>query len=125
MKRFTLSSDNKDTVIPAIGQYLRALNLDKPHKVEIDDKKENRRTQQNRLYWKWVSIAGEELGYERQEMHDTLVLELLGMMTKEIAGKTVETMHSTHDMSVGDFSDYMEKVSRWAAKMHIRLPMEE
>ena len=125
MKHFTMSSDNAETVIPAIGKYLRALNLDKPQRVTVDDRKENRRTQQNRLYWKWVSIIGEELGYERKEMHDILVLELLGMMTKEISGKTVETMTTTHDMNVGDFSDYMEKVSMWAGRMQIRLPAEE
>lgn len=125
LKRFTITADNADTVIPAIGKYLRALNLEKPQHLTIDDKKETRRTQQNRLYWKWVSIAGEELGYERAEMHDTLVLELLGMMTKEIGGKTIETMTTTHDMNVSDFSDYMEKVSRWAGKMQIRLPAEE
>lgn len=125
MKHFTITSDNAEAVIPSIGKYLRALNLDKPQRVVIDDRKENRRTQQNRLYWKWISIIGEELGYERKEMHDILVLELLGMMAKEISGKTVETMHTTHDMNVGDFSDYMEKVSMWAGRMQIRLPAEE
>lgn len=125
MKRFTVTSDNADTVIPVIGKYLRAMNLEKPQKVTIDDKKENRRTQQNRLYWKWVSVIGDELGYERKQMHKELVYELLGMQTIEVGGKAEETLPSTHDMSVGDFSDYMEKVSLFAGRMQIRLPMEE
>ena len=125
MKRFTITADNADTVIPAIGKYLRALNLDKPKKVEVDEWKETRRSCANRLYWKWVSIIGDELGYERKEMHRELVYDLLGMETIEVGGKTVETLPSTHDMNVSDFSDYMEKVSRWAGKMQIRLPAEE
>ena len=125
MKRFNITSDNAGIVIPAIGKYLRALNLDKPQRVTVDDKQETRRSQQNRLYWKWVSIIGDELGYGRQEMHEGLVLELLGMETKEIMGKTVEKLPSTSDLSVGDFSDYMEKVSMFAGRMQIRLPAEE
>jgi len=125
MKRFTLTADNAETVIPAIGHYLRAVNLDKPLRIVIDDKKETRRSQQNRLYWKWISIIGDELGYERQTMHDVLVLELLGMVDKQIGDKTIQTLASTHDMNVGYFADYMERVSRFAAMQQIRLPAEE
>jgi len=125
IKRFTLTAENKEQVIPLIGQYLRNLDCTKPQSVVISDNKETRRSQQNRLYWKWVSIIGNELGYERQEMHDTLVFRLLGMVDKVILGKPVCMLASTHDMSVADFSDYMERVSRFAAEMNIKLPAED
>jgi len=124
MKRFNLTEGNADNVIPAIGHYLRAVNLDKPLLVTVSELKETRRSQANRLYWKWVSAIGNELGYEGPEMHDVLVLELLGMVYKQIGNKTIQTLASTRDMKVGDFSDYMESVSRFAAKQNIRLPAE-
>ena len=125
MKRFTLTAENRAEVIPRIGEYLRALNCESPQNVVVDDRKESRRSCQNRLYWKWVSIIGDEVGYERQDMHDLLVYDILGMTTKTIHGKEIEALPSTHDMKVGDFSDYMERVSRFAANLGIRLPAEE
>jgi len=123
-KRFTLTNDNRAEVIPRIGEYLKALNCEKPHSVIISERKETRRTQQNSLLWKWYSVIGDELGYTRDEIHDLLRYKILGMESKEIAGEAIETLPSTTKLSVGEFSEYMEQVSRFAASMNIRLPAE-
>ena len=125
MKRFTLTAENRAEVIPRIGEYIKSLNCEKPQTVVVDERKETRRTRQNNLYFKWVKIIGDECGYEKPKMHDILVYDILGMETKIIHGKEVETLPSTRDMNVGDFSDYMERVSRFAANLGIRLPAEE
>lgn len=125
MKRFTVTQDNRDEVIPRIGIYLRALNCEKPQHVTVDDKKETRRTCQNALLWKWYGIIGGELGYTKDEIHNLMRFKHLGMQTVEIAGETIETLPSTTRLSVGEMSEYMESVSRFAGQMNIRLPMEE
>jgi len=124
MKRFSITNENRAEVMPRIGEYLKNLNCEKPHNVTIGEEKETRRSRQNRLYWKWVSIIGDDIGYERKDMHDVLVYDILGMITKTIHGKEVKSLASTHDLKVGEFSDYMERVNRFAANLGINLPSE-
>ena len=124
MKRFTITVENKSKVVQRILEFLMALNCEKPKIVVIDERKESRRSCQNRLYWKWVSIIGDDIGYERKDMHDVLVYDILGMITKTIHGKEVKSLASTHDLKVGEFSDYMERVNRFAANLGINLPSE-
>jgi len=125
VKRFTITKDNRDEVIPRIGSYLRALNCEKPQYVKIDEKKETRRIGANNLYWKWVGVISQELGYNPAEMHIALVTEILGYDILEIMGRTITKPKETHTLSVADFSSYMEAVSRFAAEHGIRLPAEE
>jgi len=121
-KRFTLTAENRAEVMPRIGDYLRVLKIDKPVSVVISERKETRRSQQNRLMWKWFTIIGDEIGYTRQEVHDLLIYDVLGMITKTIHGKEIETLASTHDLPVGDFADFLTRVKRFADNLNIRLP---
>ena len=89
--------------------------------VIIQPHKANRSLDQNALYWKWVSIMGPELGYSKEELHETL-------MRKHLPPRIVETMsgpvevYTTTKLSVKEMSDYMERVSFTAGEMGVGLP---
>jgi len=94
--------------------------------VEVDVKpyKKNRSTEQNALLWKWYGYIGNELGYSKDETHDILRYKFLGIMTREVCGHQIEELPSTTKLKVGEMSEYMESISRFAAEHGIRLPMD-
>ena len=125
IKKFRITSANRADVIPVIGQYLKALNCDEAVEVVVKPYKRNRNNDQNALYWKWITIIGNDLGYDKDEMHELLAYKFLGLEQKEIDGRKFEQIRSTTKLSVGGMSEYMERVQRWAAEMGVRLPSLE
>jgi len=89
--------------------------------VIIQPHKTNRSLDQNALYWKWVSVMGADLGYTKDEMHESLMREHLPPRVVETMNGPVET-YTTTKLSVKEMSDYMEQVSITAGKMGIVLP---
>ena len=46
--------------------------------MEVREAKDIRTNAQNRLYWKWIEIISDELGYEdKQEIHNILKYKFL------------------------------------------------
>ena len=125
MKRFTITADNAETVIPAIGKYLRAMSLESPQEVAIKPHKRKRSDEQNRRLWSIYRVIGDELGYTDDEIHALMVYKHLGMLTKEIAGQTIEYLPSTTKLNTSEMSEYQERIERWAGTMNIRLPYYE
>jgi len=125
MKCFTLTGDNRAQVIPIIGQYLRGLNCEKPQRVVVDDKKENRSRDQNDRLWVMYKIIGDELGYTKDEIHELMRYKHLGMQTKEVAGEFIEYVPSTTKLKVGEMCAYQDEIERWAGQYGIRLPAQE
>ena len=65
--------------------------------------------QQNNYYWQIINILSEELGYTKQEMHQTI--------------KNHFDIISTKDLERKEFSDFLERLVRWSAiELNIVIP---
>mgnify|MGYP003632335029 FL=1 len=70
-----------------------------------------RSEQQNKYYWRWVVLLlGNELGYTKMEMHQTLKHRFLPDSTKEL--------------DRDEFNNYLETVRCWAIQeLGIKIPL--
>jgi len=91
--------------------------------IEIKEDKDSRSTNQNNLYWEWISVIGNELGYTKDETHILLRDKFLGyneVTTKK--GEAIKELKSTASMNVKEFAEYMEQVDMFIVKYGIILP---
>ena len=88
-----------------------------------------RSSQQNRAYFGIVvEMIGNELGYDREEMHKALAGKFLGYDEVKIGDEKILVPKSTKDLSTVEFNEYYAKIQRWAAtflNMNIPDPNEE
>jgi|TARA_R100001480_G_scaffold1871_1_gene5949 hypothetical protein len=97
--------------------------------VSIEKGKPKRSNAQNRLYWSWVSIIAEEIGYSKTQMHLILAdrfLDKIEFDTKK--GKKISQIPSTRDLNVMQFVDYLyeiEDMFEGSGEWNIRLPRGE
>ena len=91
--------------------------------IVVQKKRMVRSIQQNRLWWLYVTIIAESLGYEKDEMHDVLKFKFLKReRVIEKTGEIIPYLESTTRLSRSEFSEVVESVIRWAAEMNIILP---
>lgn len=90
--------------------------------VEIKPHKRSRSVAQNRLYWMWVHVLSDYLGYDEQELHLLFRERFLGYEPVEIRGETVHTLKSTTELTVRQFTDYLNRVARLAYYLEVTLP---
>ncbi len=89
--------------------------------VIIQPYKAKRSLDQNALYWKWITIIGDELGYTKDEMHETLMRQHLPPKIVSTMAGDVEVYSSTK-LSVKEMSRYMELVEITAGTYGVKLP---
>ena len=82
--------------------------------------KTSRTLPQNRLYWAYLTIIGQELGYETEELHSTFKAMFLTDRSKKLP-----IVRSTTGLTTTGFSNYIEKIAREVAEMGIVLPEPE
>jgi hypothetical protein len=112
MKNFqVVNNEDRGRVI----NYLKAINIEKPLSVSIKLYKPNRSDAQNRLYWKWLKIMGDDLGYTDKEMHDLMRDQFLGYTETVVMEKTIKQLVSTADLKVKPFADYLRQIEIFAA----------
>ena len=90
--------------------------------IYIVKDKPKRSDVQNRLYFSWVAIIGNELGYSKEETHLLLADKFLGKIeftTKQ--GKQISQIKSTRDLKVGEFSDYIRDIDMFISEYGINL----
>ena len=98
-------------------------NPDKLMELTIKPFKKNRSVAQNALYWKWMMICADELGYTKEGMHQTFMRELLAPIIIDTpSGDVME--YSTRKLNVKEMSSYMEQVSFTAVAYGVKLPHE-
>jgi len=95
--------------------------------VEISEWKDDRSLRQNALYWKWLGIIGNEIGYHKNEMHEIFLEKFAPIKTmRNLEGKPVQKPTRTSEMKVEQMSDYMTAIDRFAAQeLNINLPRPE
>jgi hypothetical protein len=65
--------------------------------------------QQNNYYWNIINILSEELGYTKQEMHQTI--------------KNHFNIGSTKSLERKEFGDFIEELVRWSAiELNVVIP---
>ena len=90
----------------------------------LKENKDFRTNQQNKLWWKYMQIMGNELGYNKDEMHDICKLKFLKRERVE-DGIKVEYLKSTAQLTKKEFKKLVDEVIIWAAKtFSINLPNE-
>jgi len=103
--------------------FISTLNIEKPWSITIERQKKKRTLNQNALYWQWVTIIGNQLGYFKDDMHELLKDDHMTPKIVMFGGEERE-VRSIKNLSTKEMSEYMDKVSLWAnAEMGIFLPM--
>jgi len=118
-RKFILSPDNKDAVMPNLGQYLRALDIQTPIEVLVREHKSKRSSQQNRRMHKIIGMCAKEAGYTIEEMKLTFKAELLEPLELiKVKGFRVPIYKSTAAMNTHELNDFMEGIERLAAQWY-------
>lgn len=86
----------------------------------------NRSLRANRLYWKWLTIIGDEIGYKKEELHE-LFIDMYAPIYQipDLNGEMVEKRKRTSAMNKREFWEYMNSLDQFAAENDIILPQPE
>ena len=92
--------------------------------IEIREAENVRTNQQNKLWWSWMNIIADELGYSKQEIHDILKYKFL-LREEMIDGEIHQSLKSTTTLTKKEFNKLTEDVFYWANDtFNINLPNE-
>jgi hypothetical protein len=110
--------DNKTTLV----DYIRGIEDGTKVEVEITETPDIRTNKQNKLWWSWMKIIGNELGYSKNEIHDILKYKFL--LREEINdGETTQHLKSTATLTKTEFNKLTQDVFFWANDtLNINLP---
>lgn len=110
-----------------IIDYVEKLPEGKQYTVEIKVKRKQRSTDQNRLYWLWLSCLMEETGEHKDRLHEFFKQYYLGADQHYAFGKyPVMVARSTSVLDTKQMTDYLERVQQFAAtELGIVLPNPE
>ena len=110
--------DNKTTLV----DYIRGIEDGTKVEVEITETPDIRTNKQNKLWWAWMQIIGNELGYSKNEIHDILKYKFL--LREEINdGETTQHLKSTATLTKTEFNKLTQDVFFWANDtLNINLP---
>jgi hypothetical protein len=126
---------------------IESLPLEVAHEIEIREYKKDRSKDQNALYWKWLTVIGNELGETKEDVHERYKDKFLvhiyerdcpdyadmiqGLravwrhgMEKEALSlkKRVVELTSTSTATVKQMTEYLDSIEHDAASLAIRLP---
>jgi len=98
-----------------------------PHNAyEVDIREAKRSNHQNALYWKWIEIIGNALGYEKDDMHEAFKRQFLGTdQGKDIFGNIYLKPKASSKLKKREFSEYMNKIQAFAHAENIVLPQPD
>ena len=127
MSAFILRADNtRETIMANLLRFLAKLPADKPWQVEIDPFKESRSGRQNRALFGLAYVElREQMGVEKNDLHEYMCGEFFGWTTYEIFGQTkrkpvrTTTTDETGKHSVlpkAEFAQFYEFIQQRAAE---------
>jgi len=94
------------------------------YQVKIDEIK--RSNPQNALYWKWITIIADTLGYDKDELHDAFKRKFIGLdQGVDMFGNLYLMPKSSAKLKKGEFTTYMNKVYAFATSEGIILPQPD
>ena len=142
-KIIIVSEEHRNRVLTII----KALPLEPLTEIIIQEHKRNRSVEANALYWKWLTIIGNELGESKEEIHerykDKFLVQIYERDNPEYAEmiqslrsiwqqgmksealnlrKRIVALTSTTTATVKQMSEYMTSIEHDAASLAIMLP---
>ena len=85
--------------------------------ITIQKLKSTRSIQQNRLYWLYVTIMANELGYNKEELHEIIKYQFLKKeKANERTGEIFQYIGSTANLSISEFMDLINSLQQWASQ---------
>ncbi len=92
--------------------------------IQVNEAQDVRSNQQNRLWWAWMTILGDELGHSSQDMNEMLKYKYL-LFEETIEGETHQVLKSTSTLTKKEFNKLTNDVFFWANDtFNINLPNE-
>lgn len=104
--------------------YIQTISDNSIADITITIKEDSRSNSQNKLWWSWMQIIGDTIGYSKNEMHELLKVKFL---TREyiLDGETKKYTKSTATLSKQEFNKLTNDVFFWANDtLSINLPHE-
>lgn len=95
--------------------------------IQIKQLKSTRSSRQNRLWWLYVTILANELGYSKDEMHEICKYKFLKReKVDEKTGEVFEYIGSTTNLNKSEFADMVTDLIRWASQtFSVILPLPD
>jgi len=117
----TIDGGNIDVDLIVIDEWAKN-QRDGEYTVEIKRYFKNRSLAENRYYHGVVlKILGDELGYEKDEMHYALKEKFIENWEDD---NGLKQLKSTSRMDTTTFEEYLSKVRMWASKeLHVYIPL--
>jgi hypothetical protein len=117
--QFTFEIKDRKVIIDKelFNEYMSKQD-DGKYLMEIKKFYKKRSKAQNRWYWKIMDIIGEELGYTKDEMHDTFKATFLS--DRDELGLT--RVRSTTNTTTNEMREYIEHILRIASQQGITIP---
>lgn len=128
---FIVSNANKQSALNQICDHFQALEPDEVFKVEIKPLRGKRSTDQNSLYWRWLTVAADYFSkrgqkFTKDDMHDLFRHLFLGYESRVIGHtKLQEQLKSTSKLDSSEMAFYMNQVDMWCADKKLLLPKPE
>lgn len=79
--------------------------------ISIKTSRPKRSVAQNNFYWLYLGIISKETGNDMEDLHEFFKGKFLGGEIIEIFGEKVRRKGSTTNLSINDFSEYIDKIS--------------
>jgi len=127
MKRLIERKKEKRHIIESmIVSHFSQFPDDEKAIISIDRDILTRSGAQNKLLWMWNKIIGDEIGHNKDDMHDKLVRKLLGTVeSTDFDGNITNRAIETKTLKVAEMKDYLEEVDRFVGEYGIVLPRPE
>lgn len=106
----------------AAAEFVARIASNPTMSVEVKPHRRSRSVAQNRLYWMWLHVLSEHTGYDEQELHLYFREQFLGYEPIIIREERVFTLKSTTELTVRQFTDYLNRIGRVAYFLEIALP---
>lgn len=108
LSNFSIPND-REAVLSSIASL-----PDGSYEVTITRRRTTRSISSNRLYWLWLDEIRKYTGYEREELHEYFKRKFLSLSYKVVFDEVVEETQSTSELDAKEFTDYLEKIERYA-----------
>tara|TARA_R100001594_G_scaffold145290_1_gene195291 strand:- start:741 stop:1121 length:381 start_codon:yes stop_codon:yes gene_type:complete len=94
--------------------------------IRIRVRSNNRSNEQNSLYWKWIEILSNDLGYTKTELHELIKYKFLKRESKNKDGESTVVIKSTSTLTIKEFNEFMNDILYWSNNtLEISLPQIE
>ena len=94
-------------------------------KLSLEEDRKKRNNAQNRLYWKWIWIISKETGNDDEWLHAMMKKKFLSKrkLVKLGGKRSYQNIEwSTTDLSVKEFSEFLNKVHLFFSELGFILP---